>query len=159
MEKLKPALQAVRERFPDRVFMLCARLPREMADTFFEIGFLTFEDPTRAVAAVAALSRLARGVARPHERAAKGQAAASLPAGPINEADAKRLLGAVGVSFAPEQTARMRDEAVAAAKAVGFPVVLKVLSPDIAHKSEAGGVVLGLRNADEVAVGFDTMMK
>ena len=65
MEKLKPALQEVRERFPDRVFMLCARLPREMADEFFEIGFLTYEDPTRAIAAVAALSRLAQGFAKP----------------------------------------------------------------------------------------------
>ena len=47
---------------------------------------------------------------------------------------------------------------MAAAKAIGFPVVLKVLSPDIAHKSEAGGVVLGLRNADDVATAYDAMM-
>ena len=56
--------------------------------------------------------------------------------------------------FAPERIARTRDEAVAAATEIGFPVVLKVLSADIAHKSEAGGVVLGLRNADEVASGL-----
>ena len=79
MEKLKPALQEVRERFPDRVFMLCARLPREMADEFFEIGFLTYEDPTRAIAAVAALSRLAQGFAKPHAAAAedRGRAGAA----------------------------------------------------------------------------------
>jgi len=159
MEKLKPALQQVRERFPDRVFMLCARLPREMADEFFGIGFLTFEDPTRAIAAVAALSRLARGFARPRDAESKIEAAQPLPAGLINEAEAKRLLDAAGVSFAPEQTARARDEAMAAAKEIGFPVVLKVLSPDIAHKSEAGGVVLGLRSAEEVASGYDAMMQ
>jgi acyl-CoA synthetase (NDP forming) len=85
-------------------------------------------------------------------------AAQPLPAGPINEADAKRLLGAAGIPFAPEKIARSRDEAVAAANDIGFPVVLKVLSPDIAHKSEAGGVVLGLRSADEVAAGYDAMM-
>jgi acyl-CoA synthetase (NDP forming) len=139
--------------------MLCARLPREMADEFFEIGFLTFEDPTRAIAAVAALSRLARGFAKPRDAAGKIEAAQPLPAGPINEADAKRLLGAAGVSFAPEQTARTRDEALAAAKAVGFPVVLKVLSPDIAHKSEAGGVMLGLRGVEDAAAGYDAMMQ
>ena len=122
-----------------------------MADEFKDIGFLTFEDPTRAIAAVAALSRLAKGFAKPQAAVAKVAVAQALPAGPINEADAKLLLGAAGVSFAPEKTARTRDEAVAAAKAVGFPVVLKVLSPDIAHKSEAGGVVLGLQNADDVA--------
>ena len=68
------------------------------------------------------------------------------------------MLGAAGVPFAPERTARTREEAVAAAKEIGFPVVLKVLSHDIAHKSEAGGVVLGLGNAEEVANGYDAMM-
>jgi acyl-CoA synthetase (NDP forming) len=158
MEKLKPALQEVRARFPDRVFMLCARLPREMADEFKDIGFLTFEDPTRAIAAVAALSRLAQGFAKPRAPAARIAAARALPGGPINEADAKRILGDAGIPFAPERVARSRDEAVAAAKEIGFPVVLKVLSRDIAHKSEAGGVVLGLRDADEVALAYDQMM-
>ncbi len=158
MEKLKPALQEVRARFPDRLFMLCQRMSREMADEFKEIGFLSFEDPTRAIATIAALSRLAQGFAKPQARAAAVAPAQALPAGPINEAEAKRLLGAAGVTFAPERTARTREEAVAAAKEVDFPVVLKVLSHDIAHKSEAGGVVLSLGNAEEVANGYDAMM-
>jgi hypothetical protein len=62
------------------------------------------------------------------------------------------------VRFAAEKVAATREEAVAAAGAIGFPVVLKVLSADIAHKSEAGGVALGLRNAEEVAAAFDAMM-
>ena len=158
MEKLKPALQAVRERFTDRVFMLCARLPREMADEFFGIGFLVFEDPTRAIAAVAALSRLARGFAKPRETTARIEEAKALPAGPINEADAKRLLGEAGIPFAPERVAHTREAAIAVATAIGFPVVLKVLSPDIAHKSEAGGVVLGLRSAGQVGPACEQMM-
>jgi acyl-CoA synthetase (NDP forming) len=121
MERLKPAFIEVRNRFPEDVFVLCARMPREMADDLTAAGFLIF-------------------------------------AGPINEAHAKRLLGAAGVPFAPERTAKTRDEAVAAANEIGFPVVLKVLSPDIAHKSEAGGVVLGLRNPGDVASGYDAMM-
>jgi acyl-CoA synthetase (NDP forming) len=55
-------------------------------------------------------------------------------------------------------TVATRGDAVAAAEGLGYPVVLKVLSPDIAHKSEAGGVVLGLRGAGEVARGFDAML-
>jgi succinyl-CoA synthetase beta subunit len=82
----------------------------------------------------------------------------ALPAGQINEAEAKRILSEAGVPFAPERVARTRDEAVAAAKEVGFPAVLKILSADIAHKSEAGGVVLGLRNAEDVARAYDGMM-
>jgi acetate---CoA ligase (ADP-forming) len=159
MDRLKSVFRDVRQRFPDRVFVLCARMPREMADEFTAMGFLIFEDPTRAIAAVAALSRLANGFAKPHvvppDQSAPAQA---LPPGPINEADAKRLLGVAGIPFAPEKMARTREEAVAAAQDIGFPVVLKVLSGDIAHKSEAGGVVLALRDADEVARGFDAMM-
>ena len=158
MERLKPALQDVRAGFPDRVFVLCARMPREMADEFTAMGFLIFEDPTRAIAAVAALARLAEGYAKPRIEHAEMQAAAPLPAGPINEAGAKRLLGAAGIPFAPERVARTSDEAVAAAKELGFPVVLKILSADIAHKSEAGGVALGLRNPDEVASAYDVIM-
>jgi len=159
MDRLKPAFLEVRQRFPDRVFILCARMPREMADEFSAIGFLIFEDPTRAVAAVAALSRLGQGFATTRApQSADGQPAQPLPASPIDEAAAKRLLGAAGIPFAPERTARTRDEAAAAANEIGFPVVLKVLSSDIAHKSEAGGVVLGLRDANEVATGLDAMM-
>jgi acetate---CoA ligase (ADP-forming) len=160
MDRLKPAFLDVRQRFPDRVFVLCARMPREMADEFTALGFLIFEDPTRAVAAVAALAKLSAGYAnfRAPARALPAQAG-GLPRGPINEADAKRLLAAAGVTFAPERVARSRDEAVAAASEIGFPVVLKVLSADIAHKSEAGGVMLGLQNAEGVGTAYDIMMK
>jgi acetate---CoA ligase (ADP-forming) len=159
MDRLKPAFLDVRQRFPDRVFVLCARMPREMADEFATMGFLIFEDPNRAVAAVAALVRLHAGFARSRATLqVKPADANAFASGPINEADAKRLLSAAGVPFAPELTAATRDVAVAAAEGLGYPVVLKVLSPDIAHKSEVGGVVLGLRNAGEVARGFDAMM-
>ena len=71
MDRLKPAFLDVRQRFPDRVFILCARLPRDMADELTAMGFLIFEDPTRAIMAVAALSRLAQGYAAPATRAAE----------------------------------------------------------------------------------------
>jgi acetate---CoA ligase (ADP-forming) len=159
MDRLKPAFLEVRQRFPDRVFVLCARMPREMADEFTALGFLVFEDPNRAVAAVAALTRLQAGFAafRPPAQAAQAGTKA-LPSGPINEAEAKRILAEAGMPFTPERVARTRDAAVAAAREIGFPVVLKVLSADIAHKSEAGGVVLGLQDADAVASGYDAMM-
>jgi acyl-CoA synthetase (NDP forming) len=157
MDRLKVAFLEVRQRFPDRVFVLCARMPREMADAFFALGFLIFEDPNRAIAAVAALARLGAGFDKVRAPDRAGEAPA-LPAGPIDEAEAKRLLAAAGVPFAPERVVRTRGEAVAAAREIGFPVVLKVLSPDIAHKSEAGGVALGLHGADEVGNAYDAVM-
>jgi acyl-CoA synthetase (NDP forming) len=158
MDRLKPAFLDVRKRFPDRVFILCARMPREMADEFTALGFLIFEDPNRAVAAVAALAKLHEGFASARAPETFAGSAAKLPTGPINEADAKRLLAEAGVPFAPEGIARSGKEAAAVAEDIGFPVVLKVLSADIAHKSEAGGVVLGLSTAEDVAAGYDAMM-
>jgi acyl-CoA synthetase (NDP forming) len=159
MDRLKPAFLDVRQRFPDRLFILCARMPREMADELTRIGFLIFDDPTRAIATVAALARLHAGYARGPTAPPAVPRGKALPKGPINEAEAKRLLAEAGVPFAPEIVAQTRVEAVAAAEGIGFPVVLKVLSADIAHKSEAGGVALSLRSAPEAAAAFDTMMK
>jgi acyl-CoA synthetase (NDP forming) len=159
MDRLKPAFLEVRKRFPDRVFILCARMPRDMSDELTAMGFLIFEDPTRAIATVAALSRLAQGYAKPPAASSDVGRAVTLPKGPINEAEAKRLLGAAGIAFAAEMIAANSAEAVAAAEGIGYPVVMKVLSPDIAHKSEAGGVVLGLRNAAEAADAYEAMMQ
>src|SRR5438270_6515278 len=92
MERLKPALQEVRARFPRSVFILCMRMPREMADDFTAMGFLVFEDPTRAIAAVAALARLAQGYASSRVAPVEIKAAPPLPSKPINEAEAKRIL-------------------------------------------------------------------
>jgi acyl-CoA synthetase (NDP forming) len=159
MDSLRGAFLEVRQRFPDRVFVLCARMPRDMADAFTALGFLIFEDPTRAIAAVAALAKLEAGFAAFRARAADGGIAPQvLPNGPINEAEAKRLLAAAGVPFAAEKVAATCEQAVAAAGEIGFPVVLKILSADIAHKSEAGGVALGLRSRDEVGAAYDAML-
>jgi acyl-CoA synthetase (NDP forming) len=76
----------------------------------------------------------------------------------LNEVEAKQVLAEAGVPVVPAKLARTRDEAVAMAREAGFPIVLKVVSPDIAHKSDVGGVKLGL--ADEAAAGaaFDEIM-
>jgi acetyltransferase len=60
------------------------------------------------------------------------------------------LLTAYGIACAAARLARSADEAAAAAAAIGFPVALKIVSPDITHKTEAGGVVLGLRDGAAV---------
>lgn len=66
------------------------------------------------------------------------------------EHQAAALLSGHGVEYVPHELATSADEAVAAAGRVGFPAVLKIVSPDVVHKSDVGGVVLDL--ADEAAV-------
>ena len=64
------------------------------------------------------------------------------------------LLEAYKIRTAPSKTAISEDEAIAHAEELGYPVVMKIVSPDALHKSDAGGVLLDLKNRDEVAQGF-----
>ena len=84
--------------------------------------------------------------------AAKARAGAMLAAGgaTLVEREAKRVLAAYGVPVVEERLARTADDAVAAARTLGFPVVLKAESPSILHKTELGVVRLGI--ADEAGV-------
>ncbi|HVB09731.1 MAG TPA: CoA-binding protein, partial [Bacillota bacterium] len=95
-----------------------------------------------------ARGRLQSGVAAP--AAAKGTDLPQLPAaaGTLDEATAKGLLHAFGIAGPREALATSLDQAVAIAREVGPRVVLKVSSPDLPHKTEAGAVALDLRSPD-----------
>lgn len=109
-----------------------------------------FEDLGLAVAALAPylLWCEARGVKR--IAAAPQLDAPAVPALPCNEADARGYVAAFGLPQARVNVAANADDAVAQARAAGYPVALKVLSADIAHKTEAGGVALNLADDDAV---------
>ncbi|WP_316897172.1 acetate--CoA ligase alpha subunit [Pseudodesulfovibrio indicus] len=72
----------------------------------------------------------------------------------IVEFEAQQVLKAYGLPTPKTVLARSSDEAVAAAEEIGYPVVLKIASPDISHKSDVGGVKVNLLNAGEVMDGF-----
>ena len=76
----------------------------------------------------------------------------------LSEAEAKMLLEAYGIPTSRPQTAATADAAVALAEEIGFPVVLKILSPDITHKSDVGGVLLDLKDAAMVNQAFARIM-
>ncbi|HAK96833.1 MAG TPA: acyl-CoA synthetase [Planctomycetes bacterium] len=76
----------------------------------------------------------------------------------IGEQDAKDILQAYGVYTAAGDTAHTTQDAVRIANRIGYPVVMKIASPDISHKSDVGGVKIGLRNAQEVEDAFELMM-
>lgn len=69
------------------------------------------------------------------------------------------LLSALGIPVAASAVAGDRDLAVSCAKKIGYPVVLKVVSPDALHKSEAGGVIVNLKSDQDVRDGFDSIKK
>ena len=76
----------------------------------------------------------------------------------LTEREAKSALALYGVPVVGETLAQSADAAVAAAAALGYPVVLKVESPDLPHKTEAGVIRLGLRNAGAVREAYDAVM-
>lgn len=76
----------------------------------------------------------------------------------LTEIESKELLAQAGFPVAGSRLARTKQEAISIAKELGFPVVLKIASPDIIHKSDAGGVKLGLKNATEVGRAYREIM-
>lgn len=80
--------------------------------------------------------------------------------GILGATDAAKLLGGAGIALAGETLVQTPDEAAAAAEAMGFPVVLKLMSPDIPHKTDKGLVKLGVGSADEVrAIAADLLAR
>ena len=97
---------------------------------------------------VSSSSASARSMLEKVLRSANGAAA-------LDEVASKKLLKAYGIPISKEAIAQTSAEAVKIAKKIGFPVVAKVVSPDILHKSDIGGVVLNLNSAAEVKKAFD----
>lgn len=76
----------------------------------------------------------------------------------VSEIDSKEILEAYGFVTPKGSIATTAEQAASIAEQLGYPIVLKIWSPDILHKSDVGGVKLGLRSAGEVKDAFDLMM-
>jgi acyl-CoA synthetase (NDP forming) len=76
----------------------------------------------------------------------------------LTEIEAKQVLSQAGIACTDTRLAASRDQAVALAETIGYPVVLKISSADITHKSDAGGVKVNLKSRAEVEAAFDGIM-
>ncbi|HLE73329.1 MAG TPA: acetate--CoA ligase family protein, partial [Anaerolineales bacterium] len=77
----------------------------------------------------------------------------------LTEIEAKEVFSAYGMPVTSTELSKSEDEAVALAKKIGYPVVMKIVSPDILHKSDAGGVKVNLKDEAGVRDAFKTIMK
>ncbi|MBN8291831.1 acetate--CoA ligase family protein [Rhodobacter sp. NTK016B] len=118
-----------------------------------EVGVPVYATPARAIRGLAAIwtARQSRALAAP------GPRPSAQPARLLNEVDSKRWLTGTGVSAPAESVAQSRDEAVTAAGEIGYPVVAKLLSGQLDHKSDLGGVKVNLIDAAAVAEAFDAL--
>lgn len=153
-------LSQVQERYPDRLFAMSVIGSSECTDRYEAAGITVFSDPTRAVVAIEAMGKFGDAFAKPLLKTGKAHGTSpALPRATLNEAEAKRWLTDAGVKCVLEEVAVDTESAVAAAERMGYPVVLKILSPDIAHKSEIGGVLLNIEDSDDVRAGVDLLIE
>ncbi|MFZ0019420.1 MAG: acetate--CoA ligase family protein, partial [Acetobacteraceae bacterium] len=125
-------------------------------------GLFVHSDLRNVGVAMSKLANYAEALARPHPVSPESVPAVSLPddlPSVLTEHRAKALLAAYGLPETQERLATSAAEAAETASALQYPVVLKIASPDLPHKTEAGGVVLGLQNPQSVAVAYDQIIR
>lgn len=76
----------------------------------------------------------------------------------VPEFDAIKMLDTIDINYPIHNLAKTVEEAGSIAEEIGYPVVMKIVSPDIEHKSDVGGVAVGLKNTAEVHLAYDEMM-
>jgi acetyltransferase len=136
-----------------------------------ENGVPAYGAPDLAVNAMAALREYAllRETAKeptykPNDAARKAamkviSAARADGRGALTEIEAKQVFNAYGLPVTATELAKTEDEAVALAKKIGFPVVMKIVSPEILHKSDAGGVKVNIKDEAACREAFNTIIK
>jgi acetyltransferase len=146
---------------------------KEGTQTLIDCGVAAYRTPEQAVRAFMTLVAYARNLKilyetpkevslefdidrQTHRTAFLKDAAKS--GATLSEALSKELIETYGIPTTTPTPARSSDEAVQIASRTGFPVVLKILSPDITHKTDVGGVALNLRNEISVRTAFDAMV-
>ncbi len=145
-------LAALRADYPDAAMVVSIVCPPHETARYVDAGYLAFEEPARAVRALAAL----RGLAAAFERSAAVPpdcaGAEAITSGTVfNEAAAKALLKSAGVPSPAERVVTSPGDVAEAATAMRLPLVLKIVSADILHKTEVGGVKLGLASPEAAA--------
>jgi acyl-CoA synthetase (NDP forming) len=151
---MAPGLAAAMANLPERYgipICLCILAGPELVRGYEKAGFLVFEDLHRAVAAIGVATRVGRvGEPVPAQQLPNDDAVEWLRRHDGTETSAKAVLRALGITVPAGHVARTVEEAGEAAARIGGAVALKLHSRSVDHKSELGGVVIGLRGAGAV---------
>ena len=151
--------QRVKAAFPNRLISVSGLISPEFQKSIEALGMPVARDPTHSLRAIAAQVGFNTAFARPFTRPKVAKAKKPLAPGALNEIDAMAVLAKAGLSVVDARLAATADAAVAAADAIGYPVVLKIVSADILHKSDVGGVKLKLADAAAVRLAFAEIMR
>lgn len=149
-DRLVNSLKAVAERYPHVPMAIGTMVPPDIASRYEAAGYLQFVEPARALRSLAGLQYFARAWSRPLVRQQSFET--PMPAicldRPLSEAEAKRYIAEAGIPVPAEYLVQDAAEATDAAKRIAGPVAIKIVSPDLPHKTEVGGVALNVPAAD-----------
>lgn len=135
-------------------------LPAVLVERAVQSGTVLMRSPERALRALASFTRYGRLCADWATTAAGPQTFDGLPslaAGTLPEWQGKQLLQAAGLATPPGALATSVDEAVAVAVRIGYPVAMKAQAATLAHKTEAGGVLLGIRDEAQLRQAWQNL--
>ena len=157
---IREVLERVRVDFPDDLMILSMVSEFEDREYLESLKYLVIEDPNRAIRAISALVGFGRSFVRTDTGPLPGLHAEAIapPQRALSELEAGDILAKAGLPMAPGRLAQSADDAARAAMEVCYPVVMKIVSPDIQHKSDIGGVKLNLKTVDEVRAGYQAIM-
>jgi len=156
-QPLLAALKNSMHRYPEACFCISMVCEPEMAKAFAEAGCLVFEDAARAVAAVGALAGFSRSFSHEEVSVPTARDMPAIERRRYSEVDAKAIVAKCGIRIPKERSLSSDEDPKAIADSIGYPLALKVVSADLPHKTEVGGVALGLRDATEVAAALAAM--
>ncbi|MEC8370376.1 MAG: acetate--CoA ligase family protein, partial [Pseudomonadota bacterium] len=158
-ESIIEALKPIREKYPEALIIMSVTGPKHVLDKFEDAGFPCIAEPYRALEVVAALAKIEEGFKKGLPSTDDMPDAPTLEPGKYNEMEAKAILAEAGVPSAQEKLVNSADDAAAAASNIGYPVVMKIVSSDILHKTEIGGVALGLADDGAVKSAYNEIME
>jgi acyl-CoA synthetase (NDP forming) len=157
-----PLRKAITEgcaRFADRLIVLSMIGDPEVVADYEASGFLVFEDPERAVVAIASLVGFARAFGAEPATVAPAAGADAIPRRPLSEPEAKALLRSAGIPFPDERMATSAAAAGEAAAAIGGRVAMKIVSAAIEHKTEIGGVMLDVEGRAAAQAAYEELLR
>jgi acetate---CoA ligase (ADP-forming) len=150
-------VDSLRASYPEQLMAVSTLLTPERRRSLEQRGCLVFGEPAEAVRTLAALADIAAHFDQPLPARSAPAAPITLPPVTLTEPQGLAALADAGLRTVPHRVARSADEAAAAAAELGFPVVLKIVSPDITHKYDVGGVALGLNDDAAVRAAYASM--
>ncbi len=159
--KLRPIIDALRELKPQKPVLFAmlgedVPVPAETIDELRALAVPFFRSPERALRALARVTQFA--ASRPTAPSAPAPTPSkTLPAGTLAEYRAKQVLFDAGIATPKGMFVTDPAAAKAAARQIGYPVALKAQATALAHKSDAGGVVLNLRDDAALIAGWDKL--